>query len=60
MKLNSTTEHEISLMKFQDCGRMEQAPHRKAPLTNYPYVPLAKYAIFFISDGDPTQRYEEC
>lgn len=25
----------------------------------YPYVPLAKYAIFFIHDGDPTQRYEE-
>lgn len=38
---------------------MEQASHRKAPLTNYLYIPLAKYAIFFISDGDPTQRYEE-
>ncbi|KAK7817775.1 hypothetical protein U0070_018988 [Myodes glareolus] len=44
---------------YQGCGRMEQASHRKALLTNYPYIPLAKYAIFFISDVNPTQRYEE-
>ncbi|KAH0509933.1 Palmitoyltransferase ZDHHC2 [Microtus ochrogaster] len=51
--LNSTAK------KFQGCGRMEQAPHWKAPLTNYPYVPLAKYAVFFIRDGDPTPQYAE-
>lgn len=59
MKLNSTIEHEMTFMKYQGCGWMEQASHRKAPLTNYPYIPLAKYAIFFISDVNPTQQYEE-